>query len=104
MTHEPLCTSNHSGLAGKMEVDAIIEMFGCSETLFGVKYANYVGDGDSKTYPSICKAVPYEDLAVQKKECIGHVQKRMGTRLRNMKKMTNGLGGKGKLTGKMIDK
>ena len=56
MTHEPLCTSNHSGLAGKMEVDAIIEMFGCSETLFGVKYANYVGDGDSKTYSSICSA------------------------------------------------
>ena len=104
MTHEPLCTSNHSGSARKMEVDAIIEMFGRSETLLGVKYANYVGDGDSKTYSSICKAVPYEDLAVQKKECIGHVQKRMGTRLRNMKKMTKGLGGKGKLTGKMIDK
>ena len=31
-----------------MEVDAIIEMFQQSETKHGVKYTNYIGDGDSK--------------------------------------------------------
>lgn len=103
-THEPQCTSNHSGSAGNMEVDAMLEMFGRSETLHGVKYANYVGDGDSKTFSSITNAAPYEDLVVQKKECIGHVQKRMGTRLRNAKKHNKGLGGRGKLTAKMVDK
>ena len=56
VTHELLCTSNHSGSAGKMEVDATIEVFGRSETLLGVKYANYVGNGDSKTYSLICSA------------------------------------------------
>ena len=40
---------------------------------------------------------------VKKKECINHVQKRMGTRLRNCKKGQKGLGGMGKLTGKLIE-
>lgn len=84
--HESVCTANHSGSAGKMEVDSMIEMFKRSEDLHGVKYANYIGDGDSKTFSAIKKLQPYEDLEVKKKECIGHVQKRMGTRLRYIKK------------------
>ncbi|EGI67900.1 hypothetical protein G5I_03461 [Acromyrmex echinatior] len=36
-------------------------------------------------------------------EAKDHVQKRMGTHLRNLKKRTKGLGGKGKSTGKLID-
>ncbi|EZA50167.1 hypothetical protein X777_11230 [Ooceraea biroi] len=102
--HEAECTANHKGSSGKMEVEAIVEMFKRSETLHGVKYENYIGDGDSKTYSGILNAAPYEDISVNKKECIGHVQKRMGTRLRECKTKNKGLGGKGKLTGKMIDK
>ena len=33
-----------------MEVDAIKEMFAESVEKYGVKYLNYIGDGDSKTY------------------------------------------------------
>jgi len=43
-------------------------------------------------------------LEVIKKEYIGHVQKRMGSKLRALVKKCKDLGGKGKLTGKMIDK
>ncbi|KAJ8960473.1 hypothetical protein NQ318_013757 [Aromia moschata] len=40
---------------------------------------------------------PYDnDPKVMKKECVGHVEKRMGTRLRNAKKTNKGLGGRGK--------
>ena len=40
-----------------------------------------------------------------KKECIGHVQKRVGTSLRKLKRENPGLGGKGKGTdGRTIDK
>ena len=35
---------------------------------------------------------------------LGHVQKRVGTALRKLKKETPALGGKGKLTDAMIDK
>lgn len=69
-----------------MEVDAVIEMFQRSESLHNVKYVNYIGDGDSKTYKGIVVANPYGNVPVAKKECIGHVQKRAGTRLRNVKK------------------
>lgn len=95
--HEELCTKNHEGSAGKMEVDAIIDMFERSEEIHGVKYLNYIGDGDSKTFANILKSNPYgDDFPVTKSECVGHVQKRMGTRLRNIKK-TNKLGGKGQV-------
>lgn len=97
-THASECQANHKGSSGKMEADAMIEMFQRSEELYGVRYKHYIRDGDSKTYSQIVKSNPYEDTSVVKKECIGHVQKRMGSRLRACKKATKGIGGKGKLT------
>jgi len=81
--HQNHCSANHTGSSGKMEVDAVIEMFKRSMEKFGAQYRNYIGDGNSKTYSWILKAAPYGDKEVIKKECIGHVQKRMGTRLRD---------------------
>nr|XP_022909075.1 uncharacterized protein LOC111420331 [Onthophagus taurus] len=101
--HMDRCQSNHEGSAGKMEVSAIQEMFQRSEEKYDVQYHNYIGDGDSKTFKAILDCHPYENATVMKKECIGHIQKRMGTRLRNLKKKTKGLGGKGKLTDKLIN-
>lgn len=104
LDHKENCPINHDGSAGKMEVDAIIEMFQRSEKLFGIKYCNYVGDGDTKTFKAILDKQPYgEDYKVTKSECVGHVEKRMGSRLRNIKK-TAKLGGKGKLTDALIKK
>ena len=111
-THRHKCSANHEGSAGKMEVDGIIEMFQRSESTHGVKYKNYIGDGDSKVFKAVCEAQPYEeDFNIQKKECVGHVQKRMGTRLRNLKKSFAskklsdgvGIGGKNRLTAQRID-
>ena len=85
--HKDSCTLNHTGSSGIMEVDSIVEMFLRSIVKFGVKYLNYIGDGDSKTFASIVKMIPYgEDCPVTKNECVGHVQKRMSTRLWNKKK------------------
>lgn len=103
ISHADECQANHEGSSGKMEVDAVVEMFQRSEDLYGIKYCNYIGDGDSKTFKGIVDSKPYENVDVKKKECIDHVQKRMGTRLRNLKKGTKGLGGRGKLTAKLID-
>lgn len=77
-SHNDECNINHVGSAGKMEVDAIVKVFSRSELLHGLKYYNYIGDGDSKTFKSVTDARPYKDLVVRKKECIDHVQKRMG--------------------------
>jgi hypothetical protein len=65
----------------------------------------YHGDGDSKTYQRAEK--PYiPNISVRKLEYVGHVQKRMGARLRRLVKEKTGtklhdskpLGGKGHLT------
>lgn len=105
--HSEVCRINHNNSSGQMEVDGIKEMFQRSESLHNVKYINYIGDGDTKTYKNICDAKPYGDVMIVKKECINHVQKRMGSRLRAIKKQrtTAGktLGGKGRLTDKLIN-
>lgn len=103
-THKNECNINHKGSSGKMEVDSIVEMFKRSVEKYNVQYQYYIGDGDSKTYTGIINSHPYDDEEVAKKECVGHVQKRMGTRLRALMKKDRKLGGKGKLTGKLIDK
>ena len=102
--HEEECMKNHEGSAGKMEVDSVAEMFATSQEKFGVKYSNYIGDGDSKTFKAILNSKPYGDeLTVVKSKCIGHVEKRMGSRLRNSRKEKK-LAGKGKLTDKVVKK
>lgn len=112
------CSANHEGAAGNMEVSSIVAMFQRSLEKYGLRYAYYIGDGDSKTYSGVVGSKPYgETFKINKKECVGHVQKRMGTRLRDLVKKTveekkikgktirkKTLSGKGKLTAKLIDK
>ncbi|GFW86408.1 uncharacterized protein TNCV_4331921 [Trichonephila clavipes] len=111
--HSSLIGKNYSGSAGKMEVDGMLRIFNRSEKLHNLKYSNYIGDGDTKTFNALSENKPYgDDHLIQKIECVGHVQKRMGTRLRKLKlvyskkKLSDGktIGGKGRLTDSLIDK
>lgn len=100
--HESECSKNHSGSSGAMEPAAACELFKESKTKYGVRYSIYIGDGDSSTFKNITDKNPYDDeLIVMKRECVGHVQKRMGTRLRNLKQKEK-LGGAGKLTDSLV--
>ncbi|GFT92232.1 uncharacterized protein TNCV_246781 [Trichonephila clavipes] len=83
-----------------------------SETSRKACYTQYLGDGDSKKgFLTIKEAKVYGDTEVEKLECVGHVQKRMGTRLRNILKMSKGIrlsdgkniSGRGRLTLKEVD-
>lgn len=48
-----------------------------------VRYVHFLGDGDSKSFDAVCQKKPYgEDVVIDKLECVNHVKKRMGTRLR----------------------
>ncbi|GFX66906.1 uncharacterized protein TNCV_999451 [Trichonephila clavipes] len=111
--HKISCRKNYSGSAGKMEVDGMLRIFNRSEKLHNMKYSNYIGDGDTKTFNALSENKPYgDDHLIQKIECVGHVQKRMGTRLRKLKlvyskkKLSDGktIGGNGRLTDSLIDK
>lgn len=96
------CKANYSGSAPSMEVSGAKKIFNRSIEKYNTRYTEYIGDGDSKSFNSI--EYTYEGVTVTKKECVGHVQKRVGTRLRNLKKSVKGLSGRGKLTDSMIDR
>jgi len=51
-------------------------------------YEDFLGDGDSVTFKRVREAQPYAEhnIEVKKKECVGHVGKRMGGRLRALLK------------------
>ncbi|GFS60754.1 uncharacterized protein TNCV_2001591 [Trichonephila clavipes] len=62
-----------------MEVDGMLRIFNRSEKLHNLKYSNCIGDGDTKTFNALSENKPYgDDHLIQKIECVGHVQKRMG--------------------------
>lgn len=106
------CKINHIGTAGAMESVGSVRIFGRSEIKKGLRYTEYLGDGDAAAYRKVVNSSPYgEDVEITKLECVGHVQKRLGTRLRRLKNENKhlkledgkGLAGAGRLTDKMID-
>jgi len=97
-----ICRNNHAGSAPAMELSGAKNIFQRSIEVNQLRYMEYYGDGDSKSFTSVENV--YAPDVVKKQECIGHVQKRVGTRLRELKKKTKGLGGRGKLTDVVIDR
>jgi hypothetical protein len=75
-----------------MEVEGIKRIFGRSEETRQLQYTEYFGDGDSKAYNEVENC--FDGVYVEKKECVDHMQKRVGTALRKLKKSTKELGEK----------
>lgn len=110
--HISSCITTYRGASGGMEVEGAKEIFSRSLQTYNVCYTRYLGDGDSKGFAAIEEMSPYgNDCEIKKLECIGHIQKRMGTRLRKLKSDNKGivlsdglkLGGKNRLTSAVID-
>ncbi|GFX29974.1 uncharacterized protein TNCV_2616861 [Trichonephila clavipes] len=111
--HLQNCKRNFECYSGKMEVAGALSIFQRSQSLYNVRYTKYLGNGDSKAFTSIVENNVYGDhCSVEKLECIGHVMKRMGTRLRRLKtkmrgqKLSDGkpLCGRNRLTETEIDR
>ena len=51
-----------------------------------LKYTKYLVDGDTKSYLDVVKNDTYKGVEIQKLECIGHIQKRVGDRLLKIRK------------------
>jgi RNase P subunit RPR2 len=110
--HDNHCSRNYNGSSGGMEVSGVQEIFSNSLKKYNVRYTNYLGDGDSKSYNSVVAAKPYgDDVTITKLECVGHIQKRLGARLRKLKLQLKGkklddnlpIGGRNRLTDATID-
>lgn len=105
------CKTNYTGVSGGMESAGAVKIFERSVNKYGVRYTKYLGDGDSKGFKRVVESKPYGDVEVEKLQCVGHVQKRLGSRLRKLKKDFRGqklgdgktISGKGRLTDKEID-
>ena len=52
-----------------------------------LQYTTFIGDGDAKTFACLTELKAYgEEVELIKHQYVGHVQKRMGTALRKLKK------------------
>ena len=106
--HSSKCDVNHEGSSEKMEKQGAVDIFLRSIQTRKLKYTIFVGDGDSASFGSVkdaCSDMYGDTYIVQKEECVGHIQKRMGTALKGMK-LNDGktIGGKGRLADVIIDK
>ena len=113
-SHKPFCSIDHTQSAEAMEKEAAVDIFRRSIPKLGLKYTTYVGDGDSSSFGEVSDAMFKqfgEEYLVLKEDCVGHIQKRMGTNLRKYKTQKKGskladgssVGGRGRLTDAVID-
>ena len=84
--HKQNWVANYEGSAPMMEVVGAKRIFERSIASRKLRYIKYFGDGDSKAYFEVKDT--YKPDMVNKYECVGHYQKRLGTRLRKLKKTT----------------
>lgn len=104
VTHQ--CQKNTDSKAGHVEVEAGL-LFQRSLDRHGLRYTTILCDGDSRTFGAIKEAKVYGFINIEKEDCVNHVQKRMGTAVRNLVQKQKGegkqsLGGRGRLTNELI--
>ena len=106
------CQANHTKSSGAMESIGAIALFQRSVGKHNLCDVGYIGDGDSSSFIEIKNTEPYgPNIVIEERECIGHVQKHLGTRCREFcralrgKKLADGKGilSKGRLTNRAIN-
>ena len=111
MEHEASneCDINFHGSSPAMEADGAKVLWERSITSHNLQYQWMTCDGDSKAHSAVEEVYP--GCKVEKHDCVGHVQKRMGKHLLKLKAATKGklddgktIGGKGRLTEEKIKK
>ena len=106
-----VCQVNLSRSSASMERTGIANMFKRSITKNNLRDTNYIGDGHSSVFNTIEESKPCVDTIITKLECVGHVEKRLGTRCHKLrvpwkgKKLSNekGIMGASRLTDKAIN-
>ena len=77
------CSVNRDCSAGTRKANSVVECFSTSVEKYNLQYTEYLGDDDSKSCKEVCEADPYGKPI--KKLSIGHIQKRVGRKLRTLK-------------------
>ena len=109
--HQDRCNVNYHGSSPAMEATGALRIWQRSVQKHNLRYMVIISDGDTKTVKHLNEHKPYGNLEIVNHECVGHVQKWLGTQLRTLKKSGKRdrkgkvvrFGGKGRLTDKVID-
>jgi hypothetical protein len=115
MNHASFCSLNFEGSSGAIEQEAAKIIWSRSIDNLQMRYTTFIGDGDSSAYNTVVNLGIYDII---KEECVNHVCKRLGTRLRKLKadhfqmvetkagrlQKRSLLGGQSKLTDPVINK
>ncbi|GFW37255.1 uncharacterized protein TNCV_5021531 [Trichonephila clavipes] len=84
--HKNSCQINHVGTSVAIEMKAAAKIWSQSEAC-GFRYTTLLSDCDAKTHKFLNSLKIYgPDVEILKEECINHVNKRLGTSLRNLVK------------------
>ena len=67
-----------------MESEGAKRVFERSIKKHKLRYVEFLGDGDTKSYVNVKDIYP--GIEIKRLECVGYYQKRVGTRLQNLKK------------------
>ena len=96
---------NHESSSSSMESEGALKFFHRSLEKYHIRYVNYIGDGDSSAFAKVAESNPYPGKSVNKLECIGHIQKRVGSNLIKLSQQHSFMKGRGerKLTKKVIN-
>ena len=82
--HQASCEANYKGSSPAMEFHGAHNIWKRSVELCKLSYTSMISEGDSSTFKQLCDSNPYGTSHPETKhECIGHVQKGMGTALRD---------------------
>lgn len=73
-----------------MAMQGTVDIYSRSIEQNKLRYVTIISDGDCKNHASVVELKPYGETAIVKEDCVGHVQKRMGRRLLNLKNVYKG--------------
>ena len=110
--HQHECNANFSGSSGAMDAAGLLAIFQRPIEKHNACYVEFLGDEDSKAHKKLVEEEVYGAVPVERLECVGHVQKCLGSHLRSLKKRLSktplqdvkSIGGAGRLTNSKIDK
>ena len=96
-----VCFRNWSESSSEMETDIILEGFLEAERVHGVRYTQFIGDGDSSVYSTLIQNVPEWGRDIKKAECANHACKCYRGALEKLVQDNPSYKGSGGLTKKM---
>lgn len=87
---EHACSKNWNKNSTSMEASIIVEGFLSSESMYNVRFAKLIADGDSSVYKKILDANPYKNLKVEKIECRNHLLRNYARKLKELATTSDG--------------